>query len=181
MNICRILWRISLCHRGVPISKRMMSYIDVSFVRKIGNRKIVMKWDSIQPYAASAQGSKAACGKIDVDRFWTNFKGELIPQIPKIRLRKMIHSPYPTWTFAGHQSSSYQTYIDVKHTNRKPAIKSTILEGQTLNLSLPGYVYKKDTTFFENLIFSSLAKLHHTSGIKSCASWDGFNAVLDHF
>ena len=89
--------------------------------------------------------------------------------------------PYPTWTFARHQSPSYQTYSDVKHTNRKPAIKSTILDGQTLDLSLPGHVYKRKTRFFGNLIFSSLAKSHHTSGIKSCASLDGFNAGLDRF
>ena len=35
--------------------------------------------------------------------------------------------------------------------------------------------------FSRNLIFSSLAKSPHTSGIKSCASLDGFNAVLDQF
>ena len=35
--------------------------------------------------------------------------------------------------------------------------------------------------FLRNLFFSSLAKSRHTSGIKSCASPDGFNAVLDRF
>lgn len=80
----------------------------------------------------------------------------------------------PTWTFARQQSPSYQTYSDVKHTSRKPTIKSTILEGQTLDLSLPGYVYKQKTDFIKNLMFSSLARLRHTSGIKSCASWDVF-------
>ena len=88
---------------------------------------------------------------------------------------------YPTWIFARHQPSSYQTYSDVKPTSRKPSIKSTILEGQTLDLSLPGYVYKQNIIFFENLIFSSLAKLHHTLGIKSCVSRDGFYMVLDRF
>ena len=97
-----------------------------------------------------------------------------------IRTSRLSSRP-PTWTFAGHQSPSYQTYSDVKHINRKPAIKSTILDGQTLDLSLPGYVYKQKTKFFENLIFSSLAKSRHTSGIKSRVSWDGFNAVLDRF
>ena len=37
------------------------------------------------------------------------------------------------------------------------------------------------TNFFGNLIFSSLAKSPHTSGIKSCVSPDDFNAVLDRF
>ena len=87
----------------------------------------------------------------------------------------------PTWTFAGHQPSSYQTYSDVKPTSRKPSIKSTILEGQTLDLSLPGYVYKQNINFLENLIFSSLAKLHHTLGIKSYMSWDGFYMVFTWF
>ena len=87
----------------------------------------------------------------------------------------------PTWTFARHQSASYQTYSDVKHTDRKPLIKSTILEGQTLDLSLPGHVYKQNTKFQKNLIFSSLAKLHHTLGIKSCMSQHGFYMVLAWF
>ena len=64
----------------------------------------------------------------------------------------------PTWTFAGHQSPSYQTYSDVKHTSRKPSIKSAILEGQTLDLSFPGHVYKQKIDFTKNLIFPSLAK-----------------------
>ena len=42
-----------------------------------------------------------------------------------------------TWTFAGHELASYRTYRDVKHTDRKPLIKSTILDGQTLDLSYP--------------------------------------------
>ena len=40
--------------------------------------------------------------------------------------------------------------------------------------------YRK-TKFSRNLIFSSLAKSPHTSGIKSCMSLDGFDAVLDQF
>ena len=62
------------------------------------------------------------------------------------------------WTFARHQSPSYQTYSDVKHTSRKPAIKSTILEGQTLDLSLPGYVYKQKTDFMKKSDFGILRK-----------------------
>ena len=54
---------------------------------------------------------------------------------------------------AGHQTSSFQTYSDVKPISRKPSIKSTTLEGQTLDLSLPGYVYKARNTFFGNSIF----------------------------
>ena len=50
-----------------------------------------------------------------------------------------------------------------------------------LDLSFPGYVYKQTFEFIENLIFSSLAKLHHTLGIKSCMSRDGFYMVLDQF
>ena len=88
---------------------------------------------------------------------------------------------YPTWAFARHQPSSYQTYSDVKPTVRKPSIKSTILEGQTFDSSLPRYVYKQRTDFIKKLTKSSLAKSHHTLGIKSCVSWDGFNAVLDRF
>ena len=87
----------------------------------------------------------------------------------------------PTWTFAGHQPPSYQTYSDVKPISRKPSIKSTTLEGQTLDLSFPGHVYKQNTKFSGNSIFSSLAKLHHTLGIKSCMSRDGFYMVLDRF
>ena len=89
----------------------------------------------------------------------------------------------PTWTFAGHQSPSYQTYSDVKHTSRKPTIKSTILEGQMLDLIFTGYVSKQKMTLQKkkSLTFSNLAKSRHTSGIKSCASWDDFNAVLDRF
>ena len=56
-----------------------------------------------------------------------------------------------TWTFAEHQSPSYQTYSDVKPTVRKPSKKSTILEGQTLDLSFPGHVYKQNIILFENL------------------------------
>ena len=37
------------------------------------------------------------------------------------------------------------------------------------------------TKFSGYLIFSSLAKSPHISGIKSCVSLDGFNAVLDSF
>ena len=103
------------------------------------------------------------------------------PQTIQNRPLPYLTLPYPTWTFAGHQSPSFQTYSDAKHTNRKPPIKSTILDGQTLDLSLPGHVYTRKTKFLQNLICSSLAKLHHTSGIKSCASPDGFNAVLDRF
>ena len=88
---------------------------------------------------------------------------------------------YPTWTFAGHQPSSYQTHSDIKPITRKPSIKSTTLEGQTLDLSLPGHVYKQNIEFFGNSIFSSLAKLHHTLGIKNCMSQDGVYMVLDRF
>ena len=73
----------------------------------------------------------------------------------------------PTWTFAGRQPPSYQTYSDVKPTVRKPSTKSTILEGQTLDSSLPGYVYEQNTNFSENSFFSSFAKLHHTWGSKA--------------
>ena len=41
MNVCRILWRISLCHRGVPISKWTVSYIGFSFFEKSKNGKLL--------------------------------------------------------------------------------------------------------------------------------------------
>ena len=88
---------------------------------------------------------------------------------------------YLTWTFAGHQPSSYQTYSDVKPTSRKPSIKSTILDGQALDFSLPGHLMSTKNELLENSIFSHLAKLHHTTGIKRCVSQDGFSAVLDLF
>ena len=49
-----------------------------------------------------------------------------------------ISSKAPTWTFAGHQPASYQTYSDVKHIVGKPVMKSTVLDGQTLDLSISG-------------------------------------------
>ena len=49
------------------------------------NRNNVMEWDSIQPDAASAWGFKAACGKLDFNQFWTNFKDEISPIIPIIQ------------------------------------------------------------------------------------------------
>ena len=36
-----------------------------------------------------------------------------------------------------NQPASHETYSDVKHTDRKLLIKSTILDGQTLDLSSP--------------------------------------------
>ena len=36
-----------------------------------------------------------------------------------------------------NQPASHETYSDVKHTDRKLLIKSTILDGQTLDLSYP--------------------------------------------
>ena len=43
-----------------------------------------MKCDFIQPYAASAWGSKAACEKFNFNNFWINFKGEITPKIVKL-------------------------------------------------------------------------------------------------
>ena len=87
-----------------------------------------------------------------------------------------------TWTFAGHQSPSYQTYNDVKHTSRKPAIKSTILEGQTLDLSLPGNVYKQKTDFMKTRFFQVLQNRAILRGSKAVRPgmvltlfWIGFN------
>ena len=51
----------------------------------------------------------------------------------------------PTWTFGGLQPSCYETYSDVKPTVRKPVIKSTILEGQSLDLRKDGFLCKKLT------------------------------------
>ena len=60
-------------------------------------------------------------------------------------------------------------------------MKSTILEGQTLDLSFLGYVNKQKTVFIKMLEKSSLAKSRHTLGIESCMSWDGFGTVLNRF
>ena len=57
---------------------------------------------------------------------------------------RMIMMIMITWTFARHQRASYRTYRDVKHTDRKLLIKSTILDGQTLDLSYPS---KQKTDF----------------------------------
>ena len=42
-----------------------------------------------------------------------------------------------SWTFAGHELTSYRTYRDVKHTVRKLLMRSPILDGQTCDLSFP--------------------------------------------
>ena len=60
---------------------------------------------------------------------------------------------YLTWTFAGHQPSSYQTYSDIQPISRKPSKKSTTLEGQTLDLSLPGSMHQQSTNFSETRFF----------------------------
>ena len=63
-----------------------------------------------------------------------------------------------TWTFAGHQRASYRTYRDVKHTDRKLLIKSTILDGQTLDLSSPRMSYKQKREIVKKSGFGILRK-----------------------
>ena len=84
----------------------------------------------------------------------------------------------PTWTFAGHQSPSYQTYSDVKRTSRKPSINSAILEVQMLDLSRPGYVYKQSETWFF-LAWPNRAILRGSKAVRPrmvlTLFWIGFN------
>ena len=63
-----------------------------------------------------------------------------------------------SWTFAGHELASYRIYRDVKHTVRKLLIRSTILDGQTLDLSSPRMSYKRKTDFMEKSDFRILRK-----------------------
>ena len=72
-----------------------------------------------------------------------------------IRMMMMIMI---TWTFAGHQRASYRTYRDVKHTDRKLLIKSTILDGQTLDLSSPRMSYKQKREIVKKVGFGILRK-----------------------
>ena len=69
--------------------------------------------------------------------------------------KKLISDGLPPLmeTFARHQWASYQTYRDVSHTNRKPMIKSTILDGQTRDLSNPGSSYKQKVFFTKSRDF----------------------------
>ena len=75
-----------------------------------------------------------------------------------IRMMMMMMIIMITWTFAGHQRASYRTYRDVKHTDRKLLIKSTILDGQTLDLSSPRMSYKPKRGFMEREGFGILRK-----------------------